>query len=62
LKGKDFKELFNELIRKIDKDNKLNMRALWILDKRLVEPWKYPKRYEIYPAVAFIANISEKME
>jgi len=40
------------------------MQALWILHERLVEPWKYehPKRYEIYPALAFIGNISEIIE
>ena len=37
--------------------NVTNLRALWILNERLVEPMQYANGVEVYPAVAFVGNV-----
>jgi len=59
LEGQDFKKIFNMLMKNMKFTQRLDFQALWILHKRLVEPWQFPKEYEIYPALAFFGNISE---
>ena len=61
-KGIDFKEIFKQMIQNIIPENRIDMHSLWILSERLVEPWDYGNMLEIYPAVAFIANISEMID
>ena len=34
-----------------------NLRALWILDKKLVKPVEYRDAVQIFPAVAFVGNV-----
>jgi hypothetical protein len=36
-----------------------NFRSLWILDKKLVEPFEYTNTTLIYPAVGFAGNVFE---
>ena len=55
----NFESLFRKLIENAKIGPKINLRALWVLDRRLVEPFQYGKSYEIYPAVAFIGHLSE---
>jgi hypothetical protein len=33
------------------------MYALWLVNKRMQEPFEYSNGNEIYPAIAFIAKI-----
>jgi hypothetical protein len=54
----DFKELFDVWMDDNALNSIVNFRSLWILDQDLVEPVDYGDRYEIYPAIAFIGNIS----
>lgn len=49
-------EAFQRL-RKSPPLNKANMYALWLVNKRMQEPFEYSNGNEIYPAVAFIAKI-----
>ncbi len=59
-KEKDFKQLFKEMMENSKLGQEANMKALWILDPRLVKPRDYDKGYyEVYPAVAFAGNISQ---
>lgn len=37
--------------------NKANFYALWILDKRMNDPFEYSNGFEFYPAVTFIGKI-----
>jgi hypothetical protein len=60
--GVDFRNLFRQLMKNIRPQNRIDMQSLWVLHERLVESWDYGKTSEIYPAVAFIANISEKID
>lgn len=62
LERRDFRALFEKLMRNTDLKYRSNLRALWVLDDRLVKPVEYEKLFEIYPAVAFIGNISEIIE
>ena len=62
LESKDFKALFRKLVRNTELEYKSNLRSLWVLDKRLVEPVEYANSFEMYPAVAFVGNISEIIE
>jgi len=63
LKDLDFAELLKTLINNMKTNQRLDMQALWVLNSRLVEPYQYPDgTSEIFPAVAFIANISEMIE
>jgi len=59
---RDFKALLGKMVENTELKYKSNLRALWVLDERLVEPVEYEKTFEIYPAVAFIGNVSEIIE
>ena len=59
LKDRDFKELFNKLIKNTELKNKTNLMSLWLLDDKLIESVEYDDGYGIYPAVAFVGNISD---
>jgi len=59
LKDRDFKELFNKLIKNTELKNKINLTSLWLLDDKLIESVEYIDGYGIYPAVAFVGNISD---
>ncbi len=58
-KKRDFKDLFKRLMNNTKLGHKSNLRSLWLLDRRLVKTFPYESTYEIYPAVAFVGNISE---
>lgn len=60
----DFKSLFQELIENTELEHKSNLRALWVLDKKLVEPVKITSlhSFEIFPATAFVGSIWEIIE
>lgn len=60
----DFKLLFEELIENTKLEDKSNLRALWVLDKKLVEPVEITSihSFEMYPAVGFVGRISEMIE
>jgi hypothetical protein len=61
LRNHDFAKSFSQLIESSDFNKTPNMRALWILRSGMVEPYVYDDgSSEIYPAVGFIANISER--
>ena len=61
-KRRNFEELLNQLMSGFALSRKINMKSLWVLDKRLVEPFPYPNgMFEINPAVAFLANISDRI-
>jgi len=60
--SRDFRILFKKLLGNTELEYRSNLRALWILDKRLVEPVEYDNSFEIYPAIAFVGNISEIIE
>lgn len=62
LKDQDFKNLFKKLVNNTELERKSNLRSLWVLNERLVEPVKYKNSFEIYPAVAFVGNISEMIK
>ena len=55
LKDRDFKELFNKLIKNTKLMNKTNLMSLWLLDDKL----KLDEYDDGYPAVAFVGNISD---
>lgn len=59
LEGRDFRTLFKKLLRNTELEYRSNLRALWVLNGRLVEPVEYANSFKIYPAVAFIGNVSE---
>lgn len=59
---RNFKILFKKLMNNTGLKYKSNLRALWILNDRLIKDVNYGNWYEIYPAVAFIGNISEVIE
>lgn len=56
---RDFKDLFKRLLENSGLKDVTNVRSLWLLNERLIESVQYDSRYEIYPAVAFVGNISE---
>jgi hypothetical protein len=58
LRSKDLKLSFDELLSNSGLASVTNLRALWILSKRLVQPMKYINGFEIYPAVAFVGSVS----
>lgn len=59
----DFQDLFSRLMNRLKTNEEVHMQALWVLNETLTKPFEYPDHtFEIYPAVAFIANISEKIE
>ena len=62
LRDENFKDLFKKLVNNTELDRRSNLLSLWVLNERLVEPVKYKNSFEIYPAVAFIGNISEMIE
>ncbi len=62
LERRNFRALFRKLIRNTELKHMSNLRALWVLNRRLVEPAEYANSFEIYPAVAFVGNISEIIE
>lgn len=62
LESRDFRTLFKKLLRNTELEYRSNLRALWVLDERLVEPVKYASSFEIYPAVAFIGKVLEIVE
>jgi len=62
LESEDFRALFKKLVRNTELEYRSNLRALWVLDERLVEPVEYANSFAIYPAVAFIGNILEIIE
>jgi len=60
MKRRDFKGLFRKLVENTELNRSSNLRSLWVLHERLVEAFEYGgPSYEIYPAVAFVGNISE---
>lgn len=58
LKDRDFEEDFEQLILNTDL-NESNLRSLWLLHERLIKSVEYDEVFEIYPAVAFVGNVSE---
>jgi hypothetical protein len=59
-KHHNFAESFEQLIANSDFNQAPNMKALWVLNQKMVEPYEYEDgTSEIYPAVGFIGNISE---
>lgn len=58
LKDRDFEDDFEQLILNTDL-NESNLRSLWLLHERLVESVEYDEVFEMYPAVAFVGNVSE---
>lgn len=59
----DLVEMFQKLVNNMKTNHRIDMQALWILNERLAQPYEYPSGvFEIYPAVAFMANISEVKE
>lgn len=59
LEGKDCRKLFKTLLETTDLEDKTNVTGIWLLHERLTKPIGYDNRYEVYPAVAFVGNISE---
>lgn len=59
IKSRNFRALFRKLLRNTELDQKSNLHALWMLNKRLAAPFEYANTFEIYPAVAFIGQVSE---
>ena len=57
LRSKNLKMSFDELLNNSGLARVTNLRALWILNKRLVQPKNYTNGFETYPAVAFVANL-----
>ena len=64
-KTSDFRTLFRNLLKNTELGHKSNFHALWILDKRLIEPFEYKDKngrgFEIFPAIAFVGKISETL-
>lgn len=56
-RNEDLKLSFNALMYNGGLVNVTNLRALWILDERLVVPMEYANGTEVYPAVAFVGNV-----
>ncbi len=54
----DFKEVFQKLIKNSELKNKSNIISIWLLNERLIESVPWRKRFEIYPAVAFVGKVS----
>ena len=48
---------FEKLLINTGLKNKSNVRALWVLDKKLVKPIEVANSYEVYPAVGFIGKV-----
>lgn len=59
LESRDFRALFKELVKNAQFRHRPNLRALWILDQRLVKPFRVGNTFETNPAVGFIGNISK---
>ncbi len=59
LKEWDFKKTFKQLIINTDLKNKSNFRSIWLLNETLIESVWYANGFEIYPAIAFVGNISD---
>jgi len=60
LRHRDFKGLFKGLVENTDLSIKSNLRCLWVLHERLIKSFEYGgPSFEVYPAVAFVGNISE---
>jgi len=62
LKHRNFKSLFRKLVNNTELKHRSNLRSLWALHERLVEPVDYRNLSEIYPAIAFVGYISEMIE
>jgi len=62
IKSRNFRASFRKLLRNTELEQKANLHALWVLNKRLVAPFEYSNTFEIYPAVAFIGHVSETVE
>lgn len=58
----NFKKLFDKLLRNTKLEKRLNFQALWILNSKLIEPFKVNGRFEVYPTVGFIGYISETIK
>jgi hypothetical protein len=61
-KTKKFEQIFEKMLKHTGLRKIANVFALWVLNKSLVEPYPFgePMGYfEVYPAVAFVAHISE---
>ena len=57
---KDFKQIYSNLMTNKELNQLTTFNSLWVLNKRLVEPYDYPDgSFEVYPAIAFIGDISE---
>ncbi|MEM2970223.1 MAG: hypothetical protein QXR63_04740 [Candidatus Bathyarchaeia archaeon] len=59
LKKENFKMLFRKLLRNTELEKRSKFHALWILNRRLIEPFEYSDCFQIYPAVGFIGRVSE---
>jgi hypothetical protein len=57
LRSKNLKISFDEFLSNSRLARVTNLRVLWVLNKRLVQPVKYTNGFETYPAVAFVANV-----
>jgi len=62
LRSLNFEDAFNKMLRNMRLAEKPNLRAIWLLDTRLVEPYEYSETFEIYPALAFLGKISEMID
>lgn len=59
LREEDFEDLFGRFMENSGLVKETNVKALWILNERLVEPYEYEDgSCELYPAVALIGRIS----
>jgi len=55
--GETIKIAFQKLMSIAPLKDETNIRSVWILDKRLVDPFEYSNGFWIYPAVAFIGKV-----
>jgi hypothetical protein len=55
---KNIKQTFRNLTDYPSIKKRLSMSSLWLLDRKKIKPIKYDDGSQIYPAVAFIANVS----
>jgi hypothetical protein len=59
MKDQDFPLLLRQLISNSSLKDRVNFSSIWVLNKRLVEPYEYSNSFERYPALGFIGHISE---
>lgn len=57
LKRLDFEDLFDKMLDTTGLRRRTNFRALWSLNRELVETFEYGSKKVIFPAVAFVGKI-----